>query len=650
MTERLLISSGLGAGITSLAILGLGLAGGLHPIFLRYGWLIGAAACLAVWGYRKWRNHQENDKDTGDIVLPIKTRLDYLAHAALIVICSATTMNLLATAAPEIFFDSLVYHLALPKLYLLHGRIVPTPWNLYSGLPFGMEMLYGLALALSNEHLAVLLHCSFGWAAALALGNWLRRYSSGAGGILGALIFSLCPVVLAAEWQSGVDLGTAFYISLALIAVSHALQTTDERQSLCWSVVCGLLIGFSLGTKYTVLPLGAAFVIVHGWLRKRSGQSFRDTVWMAVAASMTFLPWLLKNFFFYSNPVYPFFHDHFGSIAPAHWNAFLGDAHARDFAGALGSIEGWKDIFLLPWKITIDQYFDYRLSLAYLLIFPWIFLVHWGLFKKDETVPNAWTAVAVITLAGYFSWSMSSTIVRFLIPVLLLSAGGLVLAFGKKLLPPWLRQIIWFLTIWVCTGNFAAIFIDGMTSPELSGKWDVVSGRQSQADYLKERHIGYGQPYYAAMEYINQNLPRNAKVMFLGESRAYYCERDFIAATSFDYSPFWVAARDSKNAAELQAKLKSLGITHLFLNVPQLYANANFSAMLPQDVASGPVFSKFWTGYLRKKFEKKEYSAEGQIKEWLEVYELRDAPETNLSAYSDNPILDTLRILHREGS
>ena len=49
---------------------------------------------------------------------------------------------------PETFYDALVYHLALPAQYILHGGIYPTPSNSYSGIPALPQMVSGLALAI----------------------------------------------------------------------------------------------------------------------------------------------------------------------------------------------------------------------------------------------------------------------------------------------------------------------------------------------------------------------------------------------------------------------------------------------------------------------------------------------------------------------
>lgn len=652
VAERLLISSGLGAGTVSLALLGLGLAGLWRAEILRTGYIAGiVAAGLVVYFLRRRKLENSRPQGLRESAHSPEARLDWFSQAALVLIFSALVMNLLATAAPEIFYDSLVYHLALPRLYLLRGQIAPTPENLYSGLPAAIEMLYGLALSISNEHLAILLHCSFGLVATVSVGVWLRRYSSRAGAIFGTLIFFLSPVVLSAGWQSGVDLGTAFYISLALISISRAVEMPDEKNGFRWAVISGALIGFSFGTKYTTIPLGAAFVFTHGWIAKKKGQTLKNTIWLAGIAMLAFSPWLCKNLLFYGDPLYPFFHERLGWASPAHWDRFLGDAHARNLADTLASVAGWKATFLLPWKITTDQYIDYRVSLVYLVTLPMLFTRRWGILKAvAPEIPSGLTAAVVIALLGYLAWCTTSTISRFLIPVLLLVSGAIAVAVENESTPRWLRGVVWAVALGGGLCNLTAVYLDGMPGQGLSNKWSVLLGGQSQKDYLESEHVGYGQPYYAAMEYINAQLPEKARVLFLGESRAYYCERDFIAATAFDFNPFWIAAREAKSAEELQAKLKALGITHVFLNVRQLYANAGFSAILPRETAASSVFLEFWARYLRKKFERRTATPDGQILDWLLVYELQEEPQRDAAMLRENPITETLLILKREGN
>ncbi len=631
--ERVLISTGLGAGTASLVMLGLGLAGAWHLKLLRALFAAGA-----LWGIALLVRPPTRE----DAALPESRKLSPWASASLVLIVLACALTLLASAAPETFYDSLVYHLALPRLYLLHSRIIPTPWNLYSGLPFGIEMLYGLALALTNEHLAILLHASFGWAGALALGAWLRRRSSRDGAVLGILVYALCPVVLAVAWQSGVDLGTAFYFALALIALSRALEMDAEAQSRRWSLAGGLLLGFALGTKYTALPLLAAFVLVHAWLSRRAGKSLSCTVWLATAAALAFMPWPVKNAFFYGDPAYPFLNAHLGSTHPAQWSAFLAGAHKRDLATALGTLSGWKETLFLPWTVMTDAHYSYRVSLAYLVLLPWAF------FRRSNCAKMSWTLAITAALIGFSAWTLTSTLIRFLIPTLLIAAAALAAAAEESHASSGLRAALWLFALAIGVTNLISVYIDGMSGPHLLGKWNVLRAYQSQSDYLRNEHVSYGQPPYAALEFINEKLPPDAKVLFLGDSRAYYCDRDFIAPTVYDSNPFWIAAKESKSPAELDAKLKAMGITHIFLNASQLYANASLPSVLPRATAQSPIFRKFWTQDLTPIFEKRNTTSSGQIYSWLVIYKLTSNRSGNHPHHTTGPLFTVIRGLQQQ--
>jgi hypothetical protein len=54
----------------------------------------------------------------------------------------------------------------------------------------------------------------------------------------------------------------------------------------------------------------------------------------------------------------------------------------------------------------------------------------------------------------------------------------------------------------------------------------VAVGLESQTDYLK------GFDLYRASEFINKELPRDARVALLGETRGFYIDRDYLWADS----------------------------------------------------------------------------------------------------------------------
>ncbi|MFH1724809.1 MAG: glycosyltransferase family 39 protein [Elusimicrobiota bacterium] len=632
--ERRLLSAGLGAGTVSLILLGLGMAGLWSPELLR-GLFFGGLAVLAASAIRRWRRRRKAGgsapAEETDVALPQVARRGLWENAAVVLIAVAALLNVVTTAAPEIFYDSLVYHLALPKLFLLRGEIMATPGNVFSGTPLGLQSLYGLALALSGEGLAALLHCSFGLGAAAALWAWMRRHASDAAGLLAALVFYLCPVALYASWHCGVDLGASFYIALALVALPQGLAGRQVERPLAWPLAAGLLAGFAMGVKYNVLPVGAAFVLVRFWLGRRAGRPARETFWMAAAAALAFAPWLVKNLVFYGNPVYPFFHQALGWAAPAHWSAFMEAAGSRDLAATFGSADGWKAFLTHPWTYSVGDWpaGDWA-GPAFLLLIPWAFFLKWTP-APGRPHTAAWTAVAVLAAAGYLSWCLASRLVRFVLPVLPLLAGVVALAVQRGAFPGWLRRAGWTLAIMACLFDLQVVLRQG----EMIGQWDVLRGRLERAEYLKRQHVTYGLPYYAAMEFVNESLPLDAKVLFLGESRAYYCERDFIAATVFDHNPFWVAVRAARSADELHAAVRGLGVTHVFLSARQMLYRADAEAVMPKDLIRGEVFGEFWRRRLKKLFEDREDG--GENPRWLTVYEVLDSPNEDPAAFPENP-------------
>ena len=636
--ERLLLSGGLGAGLASLILLGLGLAGLWQPQLLRGICFFGTPLCLALALLDARRGREEPPAAAAG------PHLGPLQGAALCLLLLAAVMNILATAAPETFYDALVYHLALPKLFLLRGRIGPIPENAFSGFPQGVEMLYGLALSLSNESLAALLHCSFGMAAALAVWALLRRYASRDAGILGALLFYLSPIVLYGSWQSGNDLGGAFYLVLALSAFSLA------EGSPAWPVLAGMFLGLAMGVKYTFVPMAGAFVLTAFWLRKRAGAptALKEAAGMATVAAAVSMPWLVKNVFFFGNPLYPFLNGLMGWTSPADWKNFLADAHSRDLILTFGTAAGWKEFLLLPWTISVHSrdLGDWP-GLSFLLFIPWAFFLRWGISREDQAVPPAWTALALLSAAGYLGWCLTSDIARFLVMALPFASCLAALAIVRAPLPGRLRQASWALAILSSLYGFQVTFKMGLDY--FSGRWSQIIGAQSRSDYLKTDRMAYGVPYYAAMGFINTALPQDAKVLFLGEPRGYYCERDHIAATVFDHNPFWDAARAAQTPEELSARLKKLGVTHLFVSVPALCRYCARPSVLPRDIVDGKVFGEFWERFLDKVFEYRREAPGDPQNAWLVVYRLREAPDQDPRTFPENTARSALSMARRAG-
>jgi len=638
--ERMLVACGLGAGICSTALLLLGLAGLWDPFFLR-GLFLAGAGLGAYRLYAGW----PGDRVEAEYVPPLEG-LGPLQGLALLLMAFAAVMNLMATAAPEIFYDSLVYHLSLPRLYLLRGRIMPTPENLFSGFPFGVQMLYGWALALSDEGLAALLHSSFGMATAAGLFAWGRRWAGASTGVLAALFFYLAPIGIYASWHCGIDLGSSFYVILAFTAITRSLQKDDGREAGArppLPVLAGLFVGFAMSTKYNVLPLGTVLIALHALLSRRCGRPLKDSVWMASAAALVLAPWLLKNILFYGNPLYPFLHQVIGWAAPADWEPVLRAGGGRNLAEVFGTWAGFKEFLTHPWNYSTGSWpLGDWLGPAYILLLPWALMLRWGLFRRDET-PKTWTTAAALALGGYLVWCLVTRLVRFLLPALPLLACAGALAVQKGAFPRWLNRAAWAGALLACMFGFQACFRQGLGI----GQWDMLEGRISREAYLKHQRVTYGLPYFAAMEFVNSKLPRDAKVLFLGESRAYYCERDFIAATIYDHNPFWGAVRASSSAADLAARVREMGVTHIFLSARQLHFRSDSPPVMPRDLVLGKVYPEFWARYTDKLFEEREDG--GRNPRWLLVMSVRSDPKMDPKDFTPDPARFVVEVLKRQG-
>ena len=538
------------------------------------------------------------------------------------ILCSTVILGLFAALTPEIFYDSLVYHLALPKLYLLRGGVEPTPHNIYSGVPMGIQMLYGLALAVSGETLACLIHWSLGLAALGAVGCWAARYQSRSTAILACLLYYLCPSVIYAGWHAGVDLGASFLVMGAFLAMSRSLENA-AGPGLRWSVLAGVLAGAAMGTKYNVFPVGAILVAVHAAVGRRRGAPLLWSGAMAAAAGLAVLPWPLKNAFFYGNPLYPFFHQALGSASPAHWDRFLTDASRG--LGTLATWAGLKELLLQPWATSLGDWpmGDWP-GPAYLILAPWILAFRWAAFPLELL---AWSAAG-----GYGAWALSSRLFRYFIPALgLVSLAGAT-AVNRGLMPAWARRAGWVAALAFCAYGLESAYFQGRAI----GLWDFLRA-PDRAAYLKGDRVTYAHPYYGAMELINRETPPGARILFLGEARGYYCERDFIASTVFDRNPFWGDLRASRGAAELLGRLRERGVTHVFLNAWEMASRREYDAVFPREDIRGPLFAEFWERGLERLYEERDDRP--PFPRWLAVYALRSELGPAAGAASNIPLM-----------
>lgn len=218
-------------------------------------------------------------------------------------------VNLIGALGPELAFDSLWYHLTLPKLYIQNNAIIHIPGGLlyYSDMPKLLEMLYVPSLMFFQETAAKLIHFTFGILTCITLFLISRKYVNRGLSLLVVLVFYSNLVV---GWESTtayVDLGRAYFELLALLGFLE----WREKQNKKWLIISALMLGFAITVKLLALGSLVLFTLLIGWTYKQKKSSFakcmRNTLLFWGVSLLVPLPWFLFSYFHTGNPLYPFF-------------------------------------------------------------------------------------------------------------------------------------------------------------------------------------------------------------------------------------------------------------------------------------------------------------------------------------------------------
>jgi hypothetical protein len=166
-------------------------------------------------------------------------------------------------------------------------------------------------------------------------------------------------------------------------------------------------------------------------------------------------------------------------------------------------------------------------------------------------------AVAVFTLVAGAGWVITSPTTRFFAPAFAVCLAGLVAALLS------LKQAAqaMALLLLLAAGAWGTFqFLDQHAAAFSS--WNVALGRE-QADDYRARQLDH----FAAARFVRENLPPDARLLFIGETRPYYFSREAVAPYPFDAHPLHRWVQESPTVDALVGRLAAEGITHVVLNV-----------------------------------------------------------------------------------
>ena len=517
------------------------------------------------------------------------------------------TLSILVLASvPPVDRDALTHHLAVPKIYLKHGGIHEIPQVPFSYYPMNLDLLYVIPLYFGNDIVPKYIHFGFALLTAGLIGSYLhRRLCRPIAALLGGLLFLSLPVIVKLSITVYVDLGLIFFSTAALLQLLRWAETGFPLKRL---VLSGIFAGLCLGTKpngmLSFFFLAAAVPFLYRadtvapsaqpsdekpeHLRKRLNLGALG--WPAVFALIALLvysPWMLRNYIWTGNPVYPMAQAIFAHNAPAdthaHGNATTdaGGSQAPDNRekGVSGSGhfvgrkvifgESLMEILTIPLRVFFQgqddnpRLFDGRLN-PYLLVFPLIAVWAANGRRRSSRIRLEIRLLGAFSLLYLlFAFFLVDMRIRYIAPIIpplvILAVIGIqdlvdIIAAKPSMRP---RRL--------ALGAAGVVFLGllGLNAGYLVDQFRIVDPiSYLRGEVTREAYILKHRPEYAAISFANRNLPENARILALfNGNRIYYSDRELVC----DNESFRRAVNASKSSADLVQTLRGNRISHLLV-------------------------------------------------------------------------------------
>jgi hypothetical protein len=447
--------------------------------------------------------------------------------------------------APLADSDGLRYHVALPRLYLLEGRVSFYPYDLAGAYPQCGEMLYLVGLLLGPGETARTVHCLFFMACLATLGLALHRdRRSRLAAIAAPWLLAASPLAIVPAAAGFVDLIAMFHLAAAWLLW--------RRRAPTW------LVGIALAAAATTkISTGPAVVALAVWIMATAGEGrrWRTVAALAVPIAVAWLPFAVRNLVALGDPLYPL------------WDVALG----RPLRGLAPDMQQWvrhfhADVpgFLgIPWGPGLaPTYPDEVVGWHHLAG-----LLGLTLAAVDRRARACALVIASYAILGF--WAEPPT--RLLLPALLALAmvEGLALARLPRLLAAALA-----IGLALPTAIDSARLLNRDRS-----RWLYLTGRLSREALLKAEVPGY-----AATRAIAAMEP-GGRVMALDFPAPYYFDRPWIAEGFANEPPLRLWLEGGAGAPELLARLRALDVR--FLVVTPRYGGGSPHTLLPL-LASSP--------------------------------------------------------------
>ncbi len=498
------------------------------------------------------------------------------------------------SCVPPVSRDALTHHLLIPKLYLENGGICELPDIVFSYYPMNVDLLYMIPLIWEKGILAKFIHFGFSLLTAGLIYRYLKVRLDRPFALLGVVLFLSVPIIAKLSTMVYVDLGLCFFSFAAIYFLLKWLESDFQTKYL---IVSAVFCGLALGTKYNGLIVFFILTLFVPFFYSRTRyaaeqnktvseraangrQCFRAIgygVIFMVISLLVFSPWMVRNYVWTNNPIYPLLNSWFGmrwvsaeepvSQAVSSAVAVMASGKLNHFSmRGLAYGESWWQILLVPVRIFFQgqdgnpQFFDGRLN-PFLFFLPFLAFIGHAQHNRIKTEKLLLAGFSVLFLL--FAFVNTDMRIRYVIPMI----------------PPLVILSIWSLfrlhelatehfSSWAgkaCRGCLVLVIsvMLFLNARYIAAQFSVVQpmdylmGRITRQDYLKA-HIAE----YPVLQYANKTLSEDARILslFLG-NRGYYSDIEMVHTQNI----FRTAMAGDKTPDQVSAYFRKQGITHMLI-------------------------------------------------------------------------------------
>lgn len=577
LLEEFVISVGIGLGLLSLIMLGLGFSRLFYPA-VAYTLVI-LLCILSIYELKKFL--------LGIKLINLK-QLDKGSIFLLIIFSLVTFLNFLKAYIPPVTGDVLLYHLALPRYFIEFHRIYNFS-NIFHAAecPLLLEMLFTLGMLLRNDIVAQLIHSFYGLLCALTIGLITRKFTSLKISILAGILFVSLPSIIVYFATCMNDLGLAFYILLSIYGFLVWLQSSKTGWLIISAFACGFAIGIKHSGAITLFFLPATII----FSRKIRGLKFTSMVkyslLFGLISLLVYAPWMIKAYKHTGNPVSPLMSDFFKA---SNWNSCIdkmdkdtGKGFQQGHLGYLNLIRNFNKYAKedLPRTIHGLLYFN----IQFLPLFFFILLLIPS-FKKNSINLNFILIIFFIHLVIIGSLRPMNDRYLF-VPLSPIACVLTAYSIGEIIKRSKLhKQICTLILIGLISGWWLYGVAFFVTRGYAYHSLEVIFGTESRDTYLRRNLT-----YYSMADYINTHLSFSDKVVSINEVRSYYLNVQFVHSFSKEGS----IIHTSSDINEILSHLKKNKIYYVFVNRDKYFTHNRYPSILWDEEVLNKYFNLLYT-------------------------------------------------------